>query len=132
MTNDGISMTRDNQLAKSGISVWLLDSGHWSFVFKKRVDCKPGSVFPPVGGNGDHFSKDPGHPGPQAAYPGSGRAIHAASEAAPSLALHRMGFTKLPRRRGTGGLLPRHFTLTPIKGRYIFCCTFPGVAPGSR
>jgi len=100
-------------------------------VWKKRVDYKPGFVFQPEGGNGDHFSKDPGHPGPQAAYPGTGRAIHAAV-AAPSLALHRMGFTKLPRRRGTGGLLPRHFTLTPIKGRYIFCCTFPGVTPGSR
>jgi len=28
-----------------------------------------------------------------------------------------------------GGLLPRLFTLTRHAGRFVFCCTFPGVAP---
>ena len=31
-----------------------------------------------------------------------------------------------------GALLPHHFTLTPRTGRYIFCCTFRGLAPPRR
>ena len=31
-----------------------------------------------------------------------------------------------------GALLPHHFTLTPITGRYPFCCTFRGLAPPRR
>jgi hypothetical protein len=30
------------------------------------------------------------------------------------------------------GSYPTHFTLTPVKGRYCFCGTFPRVASGRR
>jgi hypothetical protein len=43
------------------------------------------------------------------------------------------GFPCQPCHQGCGELLPRLFTLTPRNAwRYVFCGTFPGVAPGRR
>ena len=55
----------------------------------------------------------------------------------PYLAFLRAGFAGHPPHGGRGELLPHHFTLTlraPCGAlrAVSFCCTFPGIAPGSR
>ena len=38
-------------------------------------------------------------------------------------------FQALPVARKSGGLLPHRFTLTPVRGGFLFCGTVHGVAP---
>ena len=52
---------------------------------------------------------------------GSGRAPLTPSY----LALLRAGFSRPPRCREAGGLLPHHFTLTPVAQGGMFLCHFP-------
>ena len=83
-----------------------------------------------------------GLPGPsRAPWRGSGGRVQSRRLGGPPvrscLSLHRVGFARPPRRRGAGALLPHHFTLAGSTcrlrgrelGRYVFCCTFRGVAP---
>jgi hypothetical protein len=62
---------------------------------------------------------------------------HAGVPAAPTWSCSRWGFPCRRRCRRRGALLPHHFTLA-ARGvsrtgrRYIFCGTFPGVAPAGR
>src|SRR3989304_6075069 len=45
------------------------------------------------------------------------------------LALLRAGFSRPPAHAGAGGLLPHHFTLTPIARGGMFLCHFPSGHP---
>ncbi len=59
--------------------------------------------------------------------------IRAGPLAAPIRSCSRWGLPCRPRCRGRGALLPHHFTLAcpwfPMRRRFVFCGTFPGVAP---
>jgi len=98
---------------------------------------KPNSVpvagYPPTGD--DHSSADAGCPAPLAIYPG---ASDGPPSNAPLFDLAPGGVCQAsPVARGTGALLPHHFTLTPpVHGeparRYPFCCTFLRVTTTPR
>jgi len=93
---------------------------------KKGVDYKPGSVSR-LQRDGDHFSYRSRLPWACCGLPGylDGPSLSRLS-ATPFLALHRMGFTKLPGRPDTGELLPHLFTLTPPCGEAVsFLWHFP-------
>jgi hypothetical protein len=111
-----------------------LNPGTLNLKLRKRV-YKPSSVSPEA---------IPGRvtiPLAPALLPGSsdlpGSIERAALKRSPIWSCSRWGLPCHPCRQGCGELLPRLFTLTPqdrpsgrLRGRYVFCGTFPGVTPG--
>ena len=96
-------------------------------------------LFPPEGVRWP-FIWDARRRTPRATYPGGGSKARMpgpkSRRAAPIRSCSRWGLHCRFRCRSRGALLPHHFTLTrhcrSADRRYVFCCTFPRVAPAGR
>ena len=106
-----------------------------------QTTCKPGSVQALRPGTAIHLRRASlrascDQPGQRDGNVPASTALdfsRSASPAAPIRSCSRWGLPCRPRCRGRGALLPHHFTLArpwfPMRGRYVFCGTVPGVAP---
>ena len=108
----------------------------------RQTACKPGSVPPPGNCRKTGMAIPLGRSSPSASCDrperrreGSpGAPNRSGAPAAPTWSCSRWGFPCRRRCRPRGALLPHHFTLAARPAfregrRYIFCGTFPGVAP---
>jgi hypothetical protein len=100
-----------------------------------QTACKPGSVR--TGGAGRPFLWDAPRGAPRATNPdgGAGMPLRQAGAAVPIRSCSRWGLPCRPCCQGRGALLPPRFALArgvpcgTLRGRFVFCGTFPGVAP---